>query len=269
MVKVTQTGMSNAFKPTFPDTKYLWHLMSKDVVTKLTTLLRGGMWFARLDTFDDDQEGCLPDGNVHLLSKLPKFQVSMVKGIYEQAIRQSFASCWHMSDEDPNDHVWAEFGGGGNGIAVRTTPMILKDALADISGPDGPVHIGVVRYIDHWVDVIPESNVIEAAFVVQDGYSEEREARLLIHTVGNCVSEYLVPKKGLDKMLVERPPAPHGIAGNTSLQGGDASGRAIVPKVGPPSLIQEIVLGPDLPTGNLQCITDLIETYGLTNVIRR
>lgn len=266
----TITRISKAFTPVKPTSKHLWHLASgQQMERKLETFLRGGIWFARLDTFTSGvPEGTLPKRNKSLLDKLPKFQVKMVKKVYTRAVKRSFASCWHMSDADPSTSIWKSFGGDGNGIAIRTTPTHLTQVLAAISGNDGPVHFGEIRYIDHWIDVIPEANVIEAAFVVQDSYAYEREARVLIHSHGTAASDHLAHASGLFGPLVKRPPKRQLDAGSYGFLGGYAHWKAIVPSVDAKVLIQEIVIGKGVDAVRRKRLVDLVTRYGLADRIR-
>jgi len=219
---------SGKFSPTCVDCKYLWHLIpavdEHVLVGKLCTFLQGGMWLARLDTFTSSvPEGTLPERNAGLLSKLlgPQ-QSSMARELYRiGAMKQCFASCWHMSDQTPSCYAWGVFGGQGNGIAIRTTPELMRGALKPLLNQGGgPGYFGKVQYVDHLSDMIRDGNVIEPAFCVQDDYRDENEARVLIHSGGPVE---LPLKEGPFGLLFckEQPP----IGGFT---GGHAGGKAVV-----------------------------------------
>ena len=210
--------LGKRFVATPPEKNYLWHLFYNDKERRLATFLGGGLWLSRLDQFGDSKEGQLPDANLGLLRKAPTPLLEWVVKQYVLNVKRSFASCWHMSDNDPSPDAWQIFGGAGNGVAIRTTPDSMRQTLAQISGPDGPVHFAAVRYVDHSIDEIPEGNVIEAAFVVQSNYAPECEARVLIHTFGKG-AEYLVNATGPFGPLVTRP------QGNDTKEGGLVGGQ--------------------------------------------
>lgn len=260
--------ISTAFVPQWPTARYLWHLIANNRDDKLLTFLEGGLYFARLDTFNDKCEGTMPQKNLGLLSKLPPFQIKMVTKVYQLAVRRSFASCWHMSDDDPSDYAWESFGRKRTGIAFRTTPISLKSAIQPIIGPNGPTYIGTTRYIKHWKDSIPEANILEAQFVLRDDLCDEREARVLIHAHGTAASR-LAYLNGLNRRpLVKRPPARQLNAGSYGFVGNHDYWKAIVPKVNPRVLIHEIVIGESIDSGRRQQIMDLIRRYHLEDLVR-
>jgi hypothetical protein len=211
-------------------------------------------------------EGTLPTPNVGLLNKLPHFQISMVKNIYDRAVRRSFASCWHMSDSEPTEYVWDEFGGHHDGIAIRTTPTKIQSALSNIWGSDGPVHFGKVGYIDHYLDVIPADNVIEAAFVVDDGYQRENEARILIHTDGSAAANKLARKRGPYGDLVVRPSQEEIDAGNGGFNGGHNE-VAVVPSANSNAYIEQILIGKNVSGARREQLVQQITDGGLASKI--
>lgn len=159
---------------------------------QLETLVSGGLWFSRIDTFKDDLEGSLPKRNLGLLEKLlPEGQVEQVVREYQSAARRAYANCWTMSDGDPSAEMWdAHFGNRGKSIAVKSTPAALLEAIQPIRGQDGPAYLGQIRYINHEIDQIPEAQTLEAFFVVQEDFRFQNEARLLIYSYGsNAVSK--------------------------------------------------------------------------------
>lgn len=239
--------VGRAFRPVRPEAKYLWHVMDRrgEALKKLKTFLEGGLWFARLDQFNEELEGTLPLLNkLGLFRKLPRLQVGGVLDEYTLGIQRGFAQCWHMSRDAPSEHAWAEFSNTSNGVAVRTTVEALEEALSGIAQPGGPGYIGEVRYIDHWTDFIPEANVIEAAFVVRSGFRAEREARCFIHTKGTAASDHLLYKEGRYGPLVKVVPPGNSPSGKHEFTGGHHGGRAIVVRADPRKLIQAVAINP-------------------------
>lgn len=217
---------TSGFTPTPVDSKYLWQLIPAEnetaLIGKLCTFLQGGLWLARLDTFTSSvPEGTLPERNAGLLSKLLGPQQSgRAQELYRiGAMQRSFASCWHMSDDMPSCYAWSQFGGRGNGIAIRTTPGLMDAALKPfLNGKKGPGCCGKVKYINHITDLITDGNVIEPAFCVQSDYRDENEARVLLYSDG--FTGPLALENGPFGKLVE--PADKGFTG------GHAKGKAIV-----------------------------------------
>ncbi|XXT25169.1 hypothetical protein WME94_26910 [Sorangium sp. So ce429] len=238
-------------------------------LNKLDTILSGGLWFARLDKFNDRLEGALPEANrLGLLAKLPKNSAAWVEREYERSVLRSYALCWHINDSDPDFHVWDVFGDQRDGVAVRTDCKCLRDALSQIVGLDGPVHFGAIRYVDHNADTIPEGNVIEAAFVVRSDYADEREARALIHTYGTAAFEHLVGKSGFFGPLVTPTSGTSSPSGTHELVGAHADGAAIVLKVDPRKLISEILPEPSSSLHDLWRLLTVARRHGFAQRVR-
>lgn len=257
---------SQAFQPTPPPEKELWRVTT---IERLETLLSGGLWFARLDQFGDMLEGTLPRTNsLGLLDHLPPEGAEWVRQQYHDAVLQGFALCWHVSEDEASPFVWDTFSNPTDGVAVHTTVERLRKALEPILRPDGPVHMGAVRYVDHTRDRIPDWNVIEAAFVVQDSYSDEREVRALIHTVGTAAHEVLPSRSGPFGPLVERVPPEDSQTGKTMLTGGHNGGTAIVLSVDPADLIVEVVPDRRLSGAALANLRRRLQHHSLEDKLR-
>jgi hypothetical protein len=232
--------VSGAFHAKEPTSTSLWRIMTTE---KLWLMFQGGLWFARLDQFKDPREGTLPSPNlVGLLKKLPAPSAQWVQKQYELGVERSFAVCWHMSDDVPDEALWTLFADPDDAVAVRTTWRILLKELEPITGADGPLHFGAVEYVDHAVDAIPDGNVLEAAFVVGDNFANEREARALIHTYGPAYA-FLVGKTGPYGPLVTQILSPK--SNMHELVGGHCAGTAIVVQVDPRRIVQEIHMARD------------------------
>jgi hypothetical protein len=228
------------FSIALPTDRYLWHLFGSKDRYKLDTFLSGGLYLARLDRFHDSREGTLPRRNRNLLTKAPAFEQTYIRDAYRQAVRQSFATCWHRSSGEPSDYVWKEFGGNHDGIAIRTSPQRMAKALRPIAGL-GAAHLGVIRYIDHAGDLIGTQNILQSQFVVRSKYRREGEARLLLHTYGPFGSK-LIGLSGPKGVLV-RIRKTKTIPQRHEFVGGYGRGTAIVLAIEPKEFIEEIVLG--------------------------
>lgn len=227
---------SEPFKPQYPSKPHLWHLIEAAELFKLETFVQGGLWFARVDTFKDPREGTIPKQNLGLLAKAFGSQLPIAEKEYARIRDTAFASCWHMSDEDPSDDAWDSFGGFRDGIALKTTPADAVSALSNTSAIGGPLYIGEITYIDHAVDTVSEANMLEVVYCVQNGYASEREARLLISLQGNGARE-LFGKRGPKGPLIEIRPSDH------VPLGGHKDGRAIVAPINFRALVKEVLIG--------------------------
>jgi hypothetical protein len=222
--------------------KYLWHLIGLSKINKLDTFLNGGLWLSRIDQFEDRLEGSLPAGNVGLLKKmLPPEMEQIACKEYELAAKRAYASCWHMSDDDPSERMWNGFGDKGNGIAIKTTPAALWNATGHLQGSDGPLYLGAVRYIDHNVCTLPEAQTLQTVFAVRKQYACEREARLLINCYGENAARLLGAKNMWGHPLVECLAKEHSGTGQYEFRGVVSDGRSSAGTAIVPSISQEFI----------------------------
>jgi hypothetical protein len=223
-----------------PTDRCLWHLFSTNESYKLDAFLSGQLYLARLDRFKDDLEGTLPRRNRNLLNKAPPFAKKYIRDEYSKAVRQSFASCWHRSSDEPSDYMWKEFGNNYNGIAIRTSPRRMLKAVKPFMTL-GAGHFGRIRYIDHNRDLIRTWNILRAHFVVRSDFQEENEARLLLHTFGRFGGQlvaYSGPRGPLVRIRRTRTTPPR-----HEFVGGYKRGTSVLLEIKPKEFIEEIVLG--------------------------
>lgn len=264
------TRLSGPFTPEpLPDDTSIWRVMD---TAKLSTLISdGGLWFARLDQFGDALEGTAPQGNIGLLAKYPAYERNWTEQQYTYTVRRSFASCWHINKDFPSSNIWTSFG-GPDCIAVRTSIGVVRTELQPLAGATtglpGPLYIGKVRYIDHCIDVVPEGNFIEPAFVVQDGFSPEVEARLLLHTHGTAAYDHLNGMRGPYGELIQPVSPDSSISGMHEFEGGYSSGEAIVATVNPNAMVQQIARGPDTTDATWSAVEHLAQNVGLADRLR-
>lgn len=261
---------TDAFQPDPPTNKYLWHVMGRPGratgLQKLETFLKGGLWLARLDRFDENFEGSIPNANLGLLAKsLPANQVPQAIQEYRLGAKRAYASCWHMNDADPDNHVWNEFGSPVDGVAIRTTADSLRQQLAAICGPNGPVYFGKVVYLDHYKGLVQDGNVIAASFAVRKDFIAEREARILIFTHGGDALSRLYGQQGLFGPLIAQDSS---ASGSSEFIGGYDGGRAIVVRIRPQDLIHEILIDPRVAIPDRNRIVQLVENYNLGKILR-
>jgi hypothetical protein len=249
--------ISQPFASKPPESKYLWHLFSyKYLDTKLSMFLKGGLWMARLDAFKDEFEGKLPQANIGLLNMLlSRDQADYTQKEYEHAARLGYASCWHMSNGDPDPEIWKrKFGNNHKGIALRTTFQELSAQLGYLVMPGGPGYISEVQYIDHQTTAIPEAQTVDVAFRVRREYAYQREARVYVNARDAAAFKTLPSLKSVwDTVLVKRYPGRQIPSKVRELRGyvppaaeiakEKVNGRAMVPRIDPEQLIHEILVG--------------------------
>ncbi len=219
-------------------------------LAKFQTLASGGLWLARLDQFGTPFEASLPQSNaLGLLAMLPADGVAYLQKHYQLTRdARAYASCWHVNSGLPPARLWREFDPSGEGLAVRTSYSALVAELertCSIGPPGrGPIHIGMVSYIDHSTAIIRNFNVLEAAFCVRDKWAYQAELRVLVYTNGTAGYDHLYAKEGFFGPLVVAIPPNRSSTGSRELIGGHLDGRAMVFKVDGLALIHELVPQP-------------------------
>jgi len=262
--------------------RYAWHFIRwNKVKLKLTTFLAGGLWLARLNTFKDIWEGKLPVPNLGLLNMLlPPNAVASVLAEYEKAANTGFASCWHLSDGDPDPQMWekSNFGDGHNGIAIRTSCATLKSELQHLVAPssDGPLHISAVTYIDHANKAIPEAQTLEAAFSVREEYSYQRELRIFLTTRWGAAAQVLpgltnvwgTPLVPIKLLNPGSPAACASVAPCLSVPEPVQRGKAAVPRVNPSVLIEQILVGWRVNSPDRKDLQEMLRKVGIEDRLR-
>jgi len=246
-----------AFTPRFPSSKYLWHMFRWNQLGKLRTFIEGGLWMSRLDQFKCALEGTLPDKNLGLLDMLLTPEMAeYTKEQYQLAKMRGYASCWHMSDGEPNEKMWkSKFGNNFKGIALRTTPDALRSQLIRLMRDAGPCYLSEVKYIDHKSALVPEANTLDVAFCVRNEFRYQREARVYIQCYGAPAARVLAAEPSMwGTPLVRRVPPGQSFSKEQELGGfvpakatpeaRKHNWEAIVPRIKPEELIEEILVGP-------------------------
>lgn len=222
--------------------------------TQASHLPRGRPLVARLNTFKDLWERKLPERNLGLLNKLmrPDDAEAVIEGD-EKTAATGYASCWHLSDGDPDPAMWqkSNFGNNHNGVALRSSFGLLRTELGTLiaDSGDGPLHISEVRYIDHTQELVPEGQTLEVAFSVRDDYSYQKELRVFLTTTWASAAEVLPSKTNIwggplappELIRGKLPTAPAEL--NNCIPEAVQRGEAIVPAVNPKGLIDKVLVG--------------------------
>jgi hypothetical protein len=273
--RVRAKRIGDAFKPIVPSSRHAWHFIrSNKIEHKLPTFLAGGLWLARLNTFKDPWEGKLPERNLGLLNKLMRpNDAEAVIAEYEKAAATGYASCWHLSNGNPDPAMWnkSNFGNNHNGIALRSSYALLRAELGSLvaKSGDGPRHISEVRYIDHTQELVPEGQTLEVAFSVRSHYSFQKELRVFLTTTGGSAAEALSSKTNPwggplappELIRGKFPTAPTKLS--DSIPEPVQRGEAIVPTVNPKVLIDKVLVGYRMDQGGRDKLMAMLQKAGL------
>ncbi len=271
-----------AFTPRFPSSKYVWHMFRWNQLDKLRTFIEGGLWMSRLDQFNCALEGTLPETNLGLLDMLLTPEMAeYTKAEYQLAKMRGYASCWHMSDGEPNEEMWqGKFGGNFNGIALRTTPDALRTQLIRLMRDTGPCYVGEVEYIDHKSYLVPEGNTLEVVFGVRNEFRYQREARVYIHCYGAPAARVLTAERSMwGTRLVRRVPPRQSFSKKREFVGfvpakatpetRKHNWKAMVPRIKPEDLIEEILVGPKVNDERYASLMGILDGSALEGRARR
>jgi hypothetical protein len=274
--------VAKPFVPRPPQKPYLWHFLRMNQLFKLKMFLERGIWLARIDQFKDELEGTLPQHNLGLLNKLmsPEMAAETIQ-LYADDAKRGYASCWHASDGDPNERMWREkFGNRGKAIALRTSPELLRAAIARSLGTDGPCYLNEIRYIDHGVDDIPEAHTREVAYVVQRKFDYQEEVRLYLHIFSNAAYSVLPGQQLSADIPIVRTAKSHEvvrykweIVGNIPEQLGaelhdSNDGKAIILPVAAEDFIDEVLVGARVSDSELETLMEMLRGTALFERVR-
>jgi hypothetical protein len=172
---------------------------------------------------------------------------------YEKSAATGYASCWHLSDGNPDPAMWnkSNFGNNHNGIALRSSYALLRAELGSLiaESGDGPLHISEVRYIDHTQELVPEGQTLEVAFSVRNQYSFQKELRVFLTTTWGSAAEALPSKRNPWGGPLVPPELIHGkfptapSKFRNSIPEPVQRGEAIVPCINPKVLIDKVLVG--------------------------
>jgi hypothetical protein len=140
----------------------------------------------RVDILNDLHEGAMPAQNKQAFR-----QFLLDSGVPIEAVEQAtarlinhadqwrnglFVSCWHVNSVE-SEAMWQLYCGRDEGVALQTTYAKLDASLPPVSGPDGNVFIGKIRYSD---GIQPGGNAFHRVMHKRRAFAHEHEARVLI-----------------------------------------------------------------------------------------
>ncbi len=227
-------------KPLFdvPDEhETIWRYMD---FTKFVYLLdKKALYFTRSDKFDDKFEGAIPKPTIisrkALVLGLGTHLAEETLKVMSQGSREVrkwiFINCWHINSIE-SAAMWEQYGQKNKGIAIRSTFARLRDSL---SSPNHDMQIGMVNYIDHARDIIPDGNVFHALFCKGRSFEHEHELR----------AAFLKPSETSDIQPGLNIPC------NLDI------------------LIDEIFVSPEAPNWYKELVNSILQKYGLNREAKR
>lgn len=164
------------WEPNIPRTnKEIWRYRS--LKRYVSILNQEYLWFSRPDKFDDPFEGSLPRKNIEQRHK--EYNSSTVDS--RSAIRYyyrltSYVNCWY-SEQHESDAMWRLYADTDNGLAIKSTPARLKNALQNSEKST----YGEVEYRDYDSFLIETENPLAPLFYKRNAFKFENEFRILLH----------------------------------------------------------------------------------------
>lgn len=195
-------------QPPIPGTP-VWRYL--DLPRLVLMLHRSGLYFRRLDLFEDGFEGRWPKASLEriragLVPGLPKFNEKVLEDHLDRTISAfkevprtyTYANCWCVQDYE-SEALWGRYGKNA-AVAVRSTYSHLANAL-----PSNAM-IGAIQYIDHATSDIPAINVLDVVMHKRREFSFESEVRACLLLPDECFGE-----PGPDGNRPTRHPFPDGV----------------------------------------------------------
>jgi len=156
------------------DSVVLWKYMN---FTKFVALLvNEGVWFSRLDRFEDVFEGTYPPANERLRPEvygdvvMPQANYDLI----EHLSRLMYVSCFHANNYE-SAAMWSLYS-KDEGVAIQTTVKCLKESLLSETRN---IYLSPVTYIDFEKDFLPEGNLLYLAAYKRKSFEHEKEVRCI------------------------------------------------------------------------------------------
>jgi hypothetical protein len=91
-----------------------------------------------------------------------------------------YVNCWHMNETE-SQAMWKLYSSSfDEAVCIQTTYQKIADALPNISEANGNGYfMGVVKYINHHIDEMPENNIIYPVMHKLKSFEHEREVRIV------------------------------------------------------------------------------------------
>jgi len=156
----------------------MWRYMD---FTKYVSLLdKGSLFFASVDILRelDKHEGSYPYLNIREIHGDMPAEPAEAKIAISESSSQKYtaANCWHVSEHESNG-MWKTYAPCGNGIAICAS---FGDLKRSFDGTDEDICAGMVKYIDHQKEKVPDKTSWELAFYKGREYKSEKELRFCV-----------------------------------------------------------------------------------------
>lgn len=203
-------------------------------------LENGELYFASARQFQDPFEGALavlPPG----LPVDPRYaELGRDDRAFEQLRRLTKISCWHRASYE-SDAMWQLYAGQWKGVAIRTTPGRIAEAIRPFRlqpeyGEEN-VWAGNVRYVDLLKERL-RASMLERFWYKHMAFSWEQEFRLGISLRSAEEAGVAVPEDGIR------------VSFDVGL------------------LVEKIFIGPSLGAENRKVVREAVETAGLAERVR-
>ena len=226
-----------------------------DMAKFVAILENRALFFTRVAQLEDKFEGSFPASQPPLSRLIdllapgtipPDAVIEMAPGLENmwQFIREWVSvNCWHASPHE-SDAMWRLYSPSTAPVAIRSTVGRLRSSLGkrppfeEGFGGGDQFHIGMVQYIDFEKDRIPGAGFAAQFFRKRKSFEHERELRAI---------------------LIDFPITPDGHVDQTRLA--HDAGRLV--SVDLPTLIEDVIVGPDAPRWYLPLLTKLLDRYGV------
>ncbi len=167
-----------------PDDASVWRYMD---FTKLVALLETRtLRFTLLGLLEDKYEGHYSLPTVEYIRRMPEEGPPEHRSVLAhnsdfmlrtpEVVREIvYVSCWHVNDFE-SSAMWKLYLKSGEGVAIRTSFLRLKESLADSREVNG----GLIRYIDYTQDEIELGNFFHPVICKRRSFQHEAELRLAV-----------------------------------------------------------------------------------------
>jgi len=204
------------------------------VILETVNNLRTGFAYLPFTSTDEDQ----------IRSSMERFDAA--QSLHLEWQRQwTYISCWHMNDNE-SAAMWRLYAASNQAIAIRSTFRKLHDCLRPhVQPPHGEPKLGMVRYADYDIDVVPRNVHLAEYFYKRKSFAHEMEVRAVMQDLP------LVPASSGNSAT--------GLAYDTARL--PLEGRLLL--VDLDSLIEEIYVAPGAPAWLGEVIRGVVERYRL------
>jgi hypothetical protein len=209
------------------------------IANLMWVLTHQSLWFARIDTLNDEREGLYPDlqrketeiGITRLREQMesipgfPKEEIDRHVSYYTSKLSENpawdpsddlrqcaYTNCWYLSEYESMG-MWRAYS-NPEGVVVRSTFKRIKDALT--LSPE-PIYIGRVHYIDYETGRVDPSNLLKRFLHKRKPFEYEHELRALHWNINSLIGDgeraptgtaIRVDVAGLIEAIVLHPAAP-------------------------------------------------------------